>query len=465
MYAKAFIELLKYLNLSDVADAHQSLINLGIVDATTNKIDTSYLPPLADHQTLTNRDVLGAHPITAITDGFSTDQTTPQTVSGGKPIFEDHLLSGSTTVNTEFSSRTITIPSIGGDQNFPYIEFNAEFAGADMLGVIRRGVGIIGETDLLGNSNPQLILMPMDLPTDLYVYNMALDQTNKRVLFEAASLGGSIDPKFRFEGKMDMEEARPTILMEYGEAIVIRDAVYISAAGIVSKAKADTSATLPCIGFATQTFIAGSSGDIQISGIMDGFVGLTAGATYYIDHSTAGAITTTPSVVIGEYNQPIGIALSTTQLQIQIAPVEEIVVDERILSIGYPDDTNGSYSGTTITLQSSVAISQYDTVYISGNRTVAPASADSATPNLPCIGIALNSAAGAAVDVEILIHGVVTNDSWSWTANDKIYLSETAGALTTTAPSDVGDYVQLVAVAITDDTILVNPSLETWVVT
>ena len=50
-------------------------------------------------------------------------------------------------------------------------------------------------------------------------------------------------------------------------------------------------------------------------------------------------------------------------------------------------------------------------------------------------------------------------DAEAFDAGDPVYLGESAGALTKTAPSDDGDYVQRVGVAVTDDVLLVMPDL------
>lgn len=66
-------------------------------------------------------------------------------------------------------------------------------------------------------------------------------------------------------------------------------------------------------GFAiTTAALAGDSIDIQLSGIVSGFTGLTAGLDYYV--SDTGAITATP----GTYDIYVGIAVSTTEILIEI---------------------------------------------------------------------------------------------------------------------------------------------------
>ena len=58
----------------------------------------------------------------------------------------------------------------------------------------------------------------------------------------------------------------------------------------------------------------------------------------------------------------------------------------------------------------------------------------------------------------IIVMGIIRNDSWSsWTVGGVIYLSTSAG-LTQTAPTAVNDIIQVLGKAITTKIILFNPS-------
>lgn len=101
-------------------------------------------------------------------------------------------------------------------------------------------------------------------------------------------------------------------------AITIGQCVYVSSASNVKKAKADASATSIPIGFVNQASIAASaSGSIIVGGVLT-TSGLTAGSVYYLSESTAGAITATAPTGNSEYVVELGIALSTTELWIDI---------------------------------------------------------------------------------------------------------------------------------------------------
>jgi hypothetical protein len=99
---------------------------------------------------------------------------------------------------------------------------------------------------------------------------------------------------------------------------VLGDVVYLDVADGAKKAKADAAGTSKAIAFATATVAAAASGSYQTNGILSGLAGLTAGATYYLSAATAGAITATAPSATGSYVVELGVALSTTELLIEI---------------------------------------------------------------------------------------------------------------------------------------------------
>lgn len=101
-------------------------------------------------------------------------------------------------------------------------------------------------------------------------------------------------------------------------AHAIGDVVYISAADTGKKAKADASGTKDAVALATGAISNGVTGSYQTSGVLAGLSGLTAGAVYYLSAATAGAMTTTAPSSAGQYVVRIGIAISTTELMIDI---------------------------------------------------------------------------------------------------------------------------------------------------
>lgn len=115
-------------------------------------------------------------------------------------------------------------------------------------------------------------------------------------------------------------------------ALVICSPVYISAVNTVKKAQANAAGTAGVIGLsATVSAAAGASASVQSDGVLSATTaqwdavagttgGLAFGTLYYLDPATAGKITATAPTTAGQYVQPIGRALSTTDLEITIGP-------------------------------------------------------------------------------------------------------------------------------------------------
>mgnify|MGYP005834837459 CR=1 FL=1 len=112
--------------------------------------------------------------------------------------------------------------------------------------------------------------------------------------------------------------------------------VYVHSSGNVDKADAGAASTTRVIGLVADTSIATTTaGNIAVAGILSATTGqwdaitgqtggLTAGAVYYLSDGTSGTLTTTAPVADGSYIAPVGIALSTTQMKIQIDPTIQL---------------------------------------------------------------------------------------------------------------------------------------------
>jgi hypothetical protein len=106
--------------------------------------------------------------------------------------------------------------------------------------------------------------------------------------------------------------------------------VYTNAAGSFKRAQANAKATSKVVGLAFDATIAnGASGTIGLDGTIVGTVaqwdavagtagGLVFNTTYFLDPATAGKITATPPTAVGQCNVVVGIAISATELELQI---------------------------------------------------------------------------------------------------------------------------------------------------
>jgi hypothetical protein len=117
---------------------------------------------------------------------------------------------------------------------------------------------------------------------------------------------------------------------EASAAIVIGAPVYISGAASVKRAQANASSTATVFGLGYDVSTAfGAAGNIITSGVLVATTaqwdavagtsgGLTAGTVYYLDPATVGKITATAPSNTGQLVVPVGIAISTTDMEVDI---------------------------------------------------------------------------------------------------------------------------------------------------
>ena len=118
---------------------------------------------------------------------------------------------------------------------------------------------------------------------------------------------------------------------EAATALTIGMPVYASAADAVKRAQANAKTTSKLAGLVYDASIAAAGvGNIAQSGVLvattvqwDAIAGTTGGlifnTTYFLDPVTAGKITATPPTTLGQCNTVVGMAISGTELEIQIS--------------------------------------------------------------------------------------------------------------------------------------------------
>jgi hypothetical protein len=118
-----------------------------------------------------------------------------------------------------------------------------------------------------------------------------------------------------------------------------------------------------------------------------------------------------------------------------------------------------TYSGLTAQMLAGGAISAFDLVCIHTTTSEVVEADASAYSTARVIGIAPAAISDTATGT-ILLHGFIRDDSWNWTTGSTLYVSETAGAMTHTAPSTDGAFVVVVGVALSPDVVYINPSMD-----
>jgi hypothetical protein len=104
-------------------------------------------------------------------------------------------------------------------------------------------------------------------------------------------------------------------------------AVYVDGANTVDLGQADVESTALVIGLAEEDVSAGGTGNYLTEGQVEqsdwtavtGSATLVTGATYYLSTTVAGGLTITPPSTDGDIVVRVGTALSTTEIDIEIA--------------------------------------------------------------------------------------------------------------------------------------------------
>ena len=132
-------------------------------------------------------------------------------------------------------------------------------------------------------------------------------------------------------------------------------------------------------------------------------------------------------------------------------------------SLGAATLADDAHAGIVLEFKAAESIAVGQVVYMSTTDGRVGLADANAAGKYPAIGVAVSAQGSAGNAVKILTHGTF-NDSDGFggdlTEGNKLYLSETAGGFTATAPSDDGDIVQVVGIAIGPRDVFVNPSLD-----
>ena len=120
--------------------------------------------------------------------------------------------------------------------------------------------------------------------------------------------------------------------------------------------------------------------------------------------------------------------------------------------------TDHTTTGMTAQMLAGGAIGAFDLVCIHTTTQEIVVADASAYATARVIGIAPAAISDTATGT-VLLHGFIRDDTWNWTTGATLYLSETAGDLTATAPTTDGAFVVAVGVALEPDVVYINPSL------
>jgi hypothetical protein len=103
----------------------------------------------------------------------------------------------------------------------------------------------------------------------------------------------------------------------YAGPLAVRDAVYVTGAGVVARADASATATAPTIGLVSAIPVPGVTATVRYAGQLAGFAGLVPGSVYYL--GVAGALTALPADLPGYVVQRAGVAATAAILVLNVS--------------------------------------------------------------------------------------------------------------------------------------------------
>lgn len=218
------------------------------------------------------------------------------------------------------------------------------------------------------------------------------------------------------------------------------------------------------------TITDGPSGDINITPDGSGEV-IAAGIR--IDSPSIGSNSDTDtSIQFSGSNQISFVSSNSTRMTINSNGVvlnnnDLDVNNNGLIDVGYLDmDTNfvsnvlnAGFSTDDYTLGATTTATT--TIMYMGYESAAAkwfqADASEASTTIKMLGLAVAAGNTGETATVALPNSYISDVSWSWTPGEAIYLSETTGTLTQTAPTSTGSYVRILGYAYDTDKMYFNP--------
>lgn len=183
---------------------------------------------------------------------------------------------------------------------------------------------------------------------------------------------------------------------------------------------------------------------------------ISAFARTILDDADAAAVRTTIGAGTGSMSDLI--EDTTPQLGGDLDCNGKNLTDVQQIQTDPTPDTDHTATGPTVTGLSAAALAPGDIVYLTsgGSWNLADASASGTAETL--LGISLTTTSGASESIVVALPGsFMRDDTWNWTPGSQLFLSETSGDLTATAPTTTSAVVRVCGYAVTADVVYFFP--------
>lgn len=266
-----------------------------------------------------------------------------------------------------------------------------------------------------------------------------------------------------------------------GEDVLDGDLLYLDSTDTWKKADCSGNDCLPAWGLATQDKLNTEACNILLYGIYrsDTNYSFSGGKQLYLG-STSGSVTDTKPTLTAHYIQHVG--FSTAANTIMFNPEYPDASGNSIISLinASSNSIDSDNITSTLTGKKYQLADVLDSDHTAEGKIINDTVGDSvvfgdvlylntseqkwkkadaniaSSAAMPAAAMAIATIADDASG-ELLVMGTARDDTWTWTGGQKIYVSTTAGGLTSTAPNTSGDTVQIVGIALDADTIIFNP--------
>jgi len=459
-------------------DAAAAAANISIVADGTVDIDSAGILTLDSGAAINIEPAAGS---AILLDGvwtFDGSVATPVATAHNVAGTAASISGGTTTAGTtsNIAGGTLTIAGgrgkgsgAGGDIVFQTA--NAAGSGSSLNAL---ATALTISDDLSATFGGSIVMVPSasDTITIAGATNGALSITTVDAGGAAANLSlvadGTVD--IDSAGALTLDSGAAINLEPASGSVILLDGILTVDAGVVVPVATAHNAAGTAISISAGTTTAGTTDNIAGGSLtLEGGRGKGSGAGGDIIFRTANAggsgsslnALATALTLSDDLSATFGGGVTFAQDVTMTAGKNVVLGDGSSVNISAPllAGTDHTYSGTTAQMLAGGAISAFDLVCIhtvTGEVVEADASA-AATSRV--IGIAPAAISDTATGT-VLLHGFIRDDTWGWTTGGVLFLSETAGAMTHTAPTTDGAFVQAVGIALEPDVVFINPSLD-----
>ena len=284
----------------------------------------------------------------------------------------------------------------------------------------------------------------------------AASATAKMTLSSAGLLTIADDFMLKDGGTIGVASTNDAITISSAGIVTFKDDILIKDGGTIGVASTVDAMTVSSAGIVTfkDDIVIKDGGTIGVSSAADAMTVSSAGIVTFKDDilikdgGTIGVASTAAAITIASDGD------ITTAGNVSLGDAKSLDISTPLLA-----GTDHTVTGMTAQMLAGAAISAFDLVCIHTTTSEVVRADASALATARAIGIAPAAISDTATGT-VLLQGFVRDDTFNFTPGSTLFLSETTGQMTHTAPSTDGAFVQIVGTALSPDVVYINPSMD-----